>query len=136
MSPCLSCLDVNNCLSCVSGWFLFGSTCLQSCPNGYYSNNKTSLCSYCQYPCANCIANASRCLSCSLGFLILSQNQCGMNCPLGYFANFSAIVCDPCDISCATCQLISTQCLSCHAKLFLNPNNTCLSSCDSIYVPS
>ena len=59
-SNCLTCVTTStNCLTCGfstigANLYLFGSSCLLTCPNGYYANPLTSTCDICHYGCSIC----------------------------------------------------------------------------------
>jgi proprotein convertase subtilisin/kexin type 5 len=44
-SPCMNCNTTGtNCTSCPSGLYLFNSTCVGTCPTGYFYSNSTNKC--------------------------------------------------------------------------------------------
>ena len=61
-SPCLKCTSSSGCLSCVNGKFFLGTSCYDTCPNGYIGINK--ICQPCTSPCMTCEITPTRCLSC------------------------------------------------------------------------
>ncbi|CAI2382006.1 unnamed protein product [Moneuplotes crassus] len=87
-SPCLTCLnDLSNCTSCYSSSsnpFLFNSTCVNSCPNGYFKDSDQS-CQPCKSPCLTCENSASECLSCIKDpYKVLYGFSCLDSCPRFY----------------------------------------------------
>jgi hypothetical protein len=51
-SPCLSCLNQNYCLSCITDYYLApDNTCLQVCPYQYFGETLTQTCQKCVGKC-------------------------------------------------------------------------------------
>ena len=152
---CTACFgnSASECYSCADGWYLSGTTCLNSCPTGYWGNNVTKTCQQCfvnsgssPYSCAACStgANHDQCDSCDDGtYLYPSQGpgQCLNPCPDGYWGDNATKICEPCYIdsgsspfSCATCSKggNSNECDSCNDGTYLHPSpgpGECLRSC-------
>ena len=122
--PCLTCLSVSRCLSCVSAYYLYdNSSCTQNCPNGTLATVDT--CQLCSPTCATCANSIATCTSCSSP-LIFYQNQCLTDCPaLTYPYNQTCTTCiDPC----VTCAASPSLCLSCTPGKFLLANS-CVDVC-------
>ncbi|EAS06080.3 furin-like repeat protein (macronuclear) [Tetrahymena thermophila SB210] len=65
---CMTCngSGANNCLSCFGSQILFGSTCLDKCPNGYSLNQSNNTCQLCPIfvgvpQCNNCSSDCNTC---------------------------------------------------------------------------
>ena len=152
---CASCSGTtsNKCLSCFSGAFLdpTTSTCVSTCPNGYYpstADNKCHVC-YTKNPPANndesCLTcngpNSNQCLTCASPLLLHNGTQkCVNSCPIGWYADATNTKCLRCyqattssssTQSCYTCSTsnASTSCLSCFPGAYLTSVNTCVLNC-------
>lgn len=132
-SPCdATCYACQNspftCISCKSGMFLRGSTCVGNCSLGEVLVNNT-YCSVCTSNCLTCQStNFSYCTSCSTG-TYLSAGTCLSTCPAQYYGNDSSNMCVSCKLPCATCSS-DVICLSCHPSTPFLVNYTCI-SCSS-----
>ena len=92
-SPCSDCnSSATQCSSCVATYYLQpngGTTCLQSCPAGYYEDSSTTLCGQCTSPCSNCSGSATHCSTCvATYYLQPSSPTCLQTCPNGYLWRF------------------------------------------------
>lgn len=129
-NSCASCSgSTSNCLTCVSGTYLYNSStpsCSSTCPTNLYPNNLTQTCTGCTSPCTFCSGFASNCTSCTSG-LLLQSGQCVSNCSVGYFPFGSS--CVPCNSTCTACTSQSI-CLSCSSPYVLS-GTTCVTSCPS-----
>ena len=117
MNNCLSCVSAINCNECISGYYLYkpgsGVTdqCLVNCPDGYYANTTTRLCTKCLANCTTC-SIGSACLSCASGYYRYGSGQCLTQCPDGYFV--SGTNCYACDLShCKICANGDDKCVEC-----------------------
>lgn len=125
-SQCLSCEGSPSfCLTCVSPYLLFESSCLLGCPSALYYQLE-SLCLICSSPCLTC-SSSSSCLSCQLGYLF--STSCLSSCQDGYYSDTLTSACRPCSSSCLTCES-QTICLSCLSPLNLY-SYSCISQCPS-----
>ena len=123
--PCLQCSTApTNCISCVEGYFLDGSTCNATCNLPYFAIDRQ--CRLCAPPCATC-SNLQPyvCTTCETGKFLL-QTSCYTACPEGTFAN--GIICQVCTSGCLTCSGTSSTCLSCYPGLYLFLSN-CIPTC-------
>lgn len=142
--PCNTCPSSprSQCLSCYSTTvtpliYLFNSTCVSSCPSGYYIDTIYQTCSLCAFPCSSCSNSADNCTACSINstykYLNKSSggNTCVSDCPAYMFADNSQIpyVCSLCILPCAHCSSL-TNCTTC-ASSFFYYNYTCLTLCPS-----
>ncbi len=102
ISPCLTCVSSTNCSSCSRSIFLntqtyfYNFTCINKCPNGYYSESITLQCQQCILPCLTC-STSSLCLTCSVGFLI--NNKCSA-CLIGTYPDNITSTCINCKTNC------------------------------------
>ena len=148
---CYSCTGgkSNNCLSCDSGYFLYESMCLDTCPDGFWGDTVSNTCRPCwsskdsPYSCVTCNAQSSdSCLKCDSPYFLYPNTigQCLLACPDGFWANKETRTCDSCWISklgspysCKTCLsgASSSQCTACSEGAFLYPNTggECVSPC-------
>jgi hypothetical protein len=88
--PCLTCSGSVSCLTCVTGYYLEGSSCRTSCSSTYlFANTTSGLCETCPNPCVTCnYANSIiKCLSCAAGFLY-NGSSCVFLCPWGEYGSF------------------------------------------------
>jgi proprotein convertase subtilisin/kexin type 5 len=132
-SPCLNCLSISTCLSCLTG-YLQNNTCLSNCPTKYYSETSNNTCVACINNCLTC-ASTTICQSCLSGYY-LYQSSCVITCPNLYYQIVTQSnngLCSPCLLPCANC-LSSVLCLTCQTG-FLSKlqNNTCLTLCEDNY---
>ncbi|KAL4486105.1 hypothetical protein ABPG72_012158 [Tetrahymena utriculariae] len=112
--------DLNKCISCLSGQFLYKDNCVQSQPDSTYcQDNKCydcdTSCSSCNGPsknnCTQCNPNQNR---------RLEENQCA--CNQGYYEDNSQ-TCQQCSSTCLTCNGPSDkECLTCINYIY---QNTC-----------
>ena len=79
--------------------FLYGTTCVSTCPDGTYEGYQAGLpaCLTCQFPCATCSQVATFCNTCVPGN-VLYQQQCFGSCPVGTAATDNS------------CELIPPSC--------------------------
>jgi hypothetical protein len=121
---CTQCTSPTNCSVCSSNYYLFGLSCLPTCPNTTFtsSNSTTNLCQTCNN--CNTCSSSSNCTSCVLS-KYLYTGICYATCPNGSFASGS--VCSICITNCPTCQNY-TYCSSCIPSMNLY-QGTCYSDC-------
>ena len=104
-AACLTCNGgaTNNCLSCTNNNYLFGSTCVSVCPNGYYPASDF-ICKACHSSCQLCNNPlATDCTACSTG-KFLKDHTCLTTCPTGYFGDTVLRICSLCNSECLTCS--------------------------------
>ncbi|KAL4438377.1 hypothetical protein ABPG74_009416 [Tetrahymena malaccensis] len=116
-SPCSTCYqNANICTSCVSG-YQHNSQTLKCeiedpiCDVGQYLDNNKK-CKFCDYPCATCKDQSSKCTSCKNGFDLLRYTCEPQRCIEGYFINLLG-KCVKCDDSCLKCATYSDKCTEC-----------------------
>ena len=145
-AACSACTGGNNgqCSACFPGYFLqpspATSTCLDSCPVGYWGDTTINTCIECDAACSDCTGAANtQCSACNTGyFLQLSSTICLSFCLDGSWPNSTSNTCEKCDISCSICSSSdNTRCSSCKSGYFLQPSSTiCLSTCPDHYYPN
>ncbi|KAL4462662.1 hypothetical protein ABPG74_000492 [Tetrahymena malaccensis] len=114
--------EINNCLSCDSGSYLFDDN------QGYYIDGKN--CLPCHNTCKTCSnSEINNCLSCDLGSYLFEDNTCKSSCDTlnGFF--ILGLNCKKCDSLCKTCQVNKNYCLSCKDGYILKNNK-----CEQIYI--
>ena len=141
-ASCSQCTGPSNteCSACNSGYFLQPSstTCLNSCPTGYWKDSTNRVCAQCNAACSQCTGSGNtQCQACNSGyFLQPSSTTCLDSCPsTGYFKNSTHHMCDPCDESCLTCTGPAfSDCPSCSSGYYLQPSSTsCKNTCPDGY---
>ncbi|XP_050185248.1 proprotein convertase subtilisin/kexin type 5 isoform X1 [Myiozetetes cayanensis] len=125
----------HQCLSCANNHYLLNTTCVKTCPDGYYADSDEGQCSACHSACVTCTGKySSQCLSCKPGWY-RQGNRCVNQCPSGYFAQKSTGLCERCHKSCKECMGPQpTDCLLCDTYFYLlHSKNECVSSCPQYY---
>ena len=100
------------------GYYIFGTSCLETCPLGYYPENVLKTCKACNPRCASCLSDTF-CTSCIDGPFQLNNGECTYFTCLDteYRVIKPSLSCYGCDSSCLTCQGKSQfDCLSCRSK--------------------
>lgn len=136
-TPCATCVSLQPyaCISCLTGYYLFGTTCYAAqCPDGSYRASASG-CAACTSGCLTCITTSSTCLSCYPG-LYLYQQACLPSCPtspvLYYEYQMQCIACQP---QCTSCISSPVECASCsNPVLYFNEvTRECTTNCTSPY---
>lgn len=113
------------------------SSCLFTCPNGYWADTLTNKCILCNEHCNVCTGPSStECLVCSPGFFLQDDlRTCISACPEGFVRNTKTSLCDDCTSSCGECTVIDNRsiCSSCKSGMLLQPELYCESTCPSGY---
>ncbi|XP_060697526.1 proprotein convertase subtilisin/kexin type 5-like [Hemiscyllium ocellatum] len=125
----------HDCLSCNHNHFLLNTTCVDTCPDGYYTDQNRRQCFACHKSCEICNGRSStQCLTCKANWYRLNL-MCVKTCGSGHFANESSGVCENCHASCKECWGPGeTECLSCQDNNFLmKSENKCFPSCPEQY---
>ena len=143
-STCLTCImygpgntdgNPDICLTCPSGKILMNSTCLTSCPDGYYYFSL--VCSLCQSNCLTC-TNYSSCLTCQSSYHY-HGGKCLNNCPSKYVAVVNASSnsnCVSCPSNCFICTSSTVpSCITCDSGFYLNLGS-CVSNCSGGLLPN
>uniref|UniRef100_A0A674NA07 Proprotein convertase subtilisin/kexin type 5b n=1 Tax=Takifugu rubripes TaxID=31033 RepID=A0A674NA07_TAKRU len=125
----------NQCLSCNKPSFLLNSTCVLSCPVGYYGVDRDEReCERCHFSCQSCTGRHSvQCDTCKSGFF-RQGSSCVEHCSersADHFGNTITLVCETCDPSCNQCWgRGNKKCLSCRKDFVLvKKRGQCLQSC-------
>ena len=175
MNPCATCSTTNplSCLSCIAGYNFTNGSCVANtscnasanciaCPFGYTllnamtqgSANQTCFACNNASNCARCSsANASQCISCSMGFFL--NNGACTSCPSGCSNCLSSVFCTSCSSGfipqqsgsltgngangplncsaactspCVSCMGTPTTCTSCNTTGFTLQGSVCLSN--------
>ena len=134
VSPCLTCLDESQCLSCLPGYKYSSVTnvCSSTCSISTFFDPDISDCQACSSNCLTC-SSPTFCFTCQQNYYLLitdaSANQCVLTCPDGYFPD--AYSCMLCLYPCTTCTS-SIDCLTC--AYGVQYQSRCLAGCpDSTY---
>ena len=136
---CLTCFGgfINNCITCLPGYFFYLNQCFAICPNGvwgdstnftciascglnYYGDPIDRVCKLCDLSCKTCSGDGpNNCTKC-VSNLVLYKGSCVMQCPSLYYEAISNNICvsdcglgnygDPLSGKCKTCD---TSCLTC-----------------------
>ena len=123
----------NHCITCASGLVLSGTTCLSTCPDGYYLNLPD--CSSCDPTCLTCIGTHDSCLQCAIASdgkqllkILPAPNEnkdpktvpgtCVQSCPSNRYLNPQKTAClDSCPsntyIDRFKCLACDSSCLEC-----------------------
>ncbi|XP_068278360.1 proprotein convertase subtilisin/kexin type 5 isoform X1 [Nyctibius grandis] len=128
----------HQCLSCANNHYLLNTTCVETCPDGYYVDSNDGQCSPCHSTCDTCTGkHSSQCLSCKPGWYRQGKG-CVNQCPAGYFAQNSTGSCERCHKGCKACMGPQpTDCLFCDTYFYLlRSKNKCVSSCPEYYYES
>ncbi|KAL4470382.1 hypothetical protein ABPG74_011993 [Tetrahymena malaccensis] len=118
-SSCSLCQDSpSKCIQCITSQSLYQSTCINSCPVGYYkqmsTDGKSSVCQQCYSTCKTCSNPSQICTSCIDEYY---QGQDGK--------------CYPCEFPCQNCKNSATNCISCFDTMYFIPStNSCVYTCD------
>ena len=72
---CLECLSSTACKLCLPGYYLLNSSCMTTCPAGYWQNDQTQTCELCDPICQTCSGSATVCTSCSSPY-VLDGSKC------------------------------------------------------------
>ncbi|KAL4482616.1 hypothetical protein ABPG73_021276 [Tetrahymena malaccensis] len=129
------------CLTCQAGQLLYTSpdnkkTCINSCPDGYFSDTKNNVCAQCNSSCLTCASPGDNksCLTCAPNLYLLN-GQCVNSCPQKYYSTTSTnpqtMICKQCYQDCLTCSgPQSTDCKTCQLpNYFVAATSQCLPNC-------
>lgn len=111
---CQTCTNsASNCQSCKSlggiGYYLNGTSCIATCPDGTFKNTSTLKCDSCPSACATCFGSAlTKCYSCKNDgtnnyYLLYGTYTCNQTCSAGQYAVNSSMQCLLCASTCTTC---------------------------------
>ncbi|EAS01407.2 transmembrane protein, putative (macronuclear) [Tetrahymena thermophila SB210] len=136
---CQTCISAQSsqCLSCYSGFYLDGQTCVTQCPPNKYPIQSGNIwkCEACINNCQTCQLDATnnyQCLTCIANYVQTAYDTCSSNCLPGTFKNQqNPPSCDKCSTSCYECVNANNNCTSCNTQITKKYlfKNQCLSSC-------
>ncbi|KAL4499149.1 hypothetical protein ABPG72_017051 [Tetrahymena utriculariae] len=133
-SQCKTCTgpQINQCLSCQNGKYLYNSNCVEQCPDGSFLNKQRE-CQQCNSTCQTCSDDrVYSCLTCPQQ-LVFQEGYCLLECTSGYYFQMSNRSCFQCSSKCQECfGPDSDQCKSCHYQTYLL-DSQCFSSCPQNY---
>lgn len=116
-----------NCSSCITPYYLNGSSCVTGCSGSTYGYNYT--CQNCSLNCALC-TDANTCTSCATNYYLLN-GTCRTSCLSGYYVDTTSNRCIQCPLPCLVCTN-RTVCSSCQSPYMLS-GTTCISNCSIGY---
>jgi len=112
----------DQCVGCFRDRFLLNppgpSNCLNTCPDGYFSNDVNNTCDLCSNACRTCFGPSNQqCVSCAKNLVLLTVSpnfSCSSSCPDQFWINKIYYTCEICDVTCQTCTSGSPyDCLTC-----------------------
>ena len=98
-SSCQDCTGSSNtqCTSCSSEYYLQpnSTSCLNTCPDGYFKDTQALTCDPCNSACSTCTGpNNGLCLTCQVGFYLQPDTaMCLTTCPSNYYQEASTQTC-------------------------------------------
>ncbi|XP_047448534.1 proprotein convertase subtilisin/kexin type 5b isoform X2 [Mugil cephalus] len=128
-----------NCLSCRTDYVYMThwGQCLQKCPDGYFKDERSSICHKCHPTCKTCSGDSGlSCLSCYEGYTYM-HGLCQSQCLIGTYAapqdsgsESHKVNCKACHPSCLACRGPSTwECTVCPPARILSEDGRCLRCC-------
>ncbi|XP_060924003.1 proprotein convertase subtilisin/kexin type 6-like isoform X3 [Limanda limanda] len=126
--------SVGHCLSCQRGLYLnpLNSSCIDSCPTGYFADENQRHCLKCNITCMKCLSYADRCSACSEGYSLAGM-ICIPECTNGTFFYLEEMTCSPCHSSCQTCTgRGKKECIQC-TNGYLQQEWRCVETCSPGY---
>ena len=129
---CKSCdITATRCIACYSPLVLYNSSCIFSCPAGYY-NDEERICLPCNNGCFSCKLDPNYCLTGCYRPYIFKDNACVKDCGSGYMSvkrtcaecsdEHTGDYCEPCPPNCLECykgEQINGICTKCDKSTFL-----------------
>ncbi|XP_062274784.1 proprotein convertase subtilisin/kexin type 6 [Scomber scombrus] len=122
--------SASSCLLCRRGLYLnaLNSSCIDTCPSGYFADESQRLCLMCHERCMTCLRYADRCTACSEGYSLAGMT-CVPECTNGTFFHLEEMTCSPCHSSCRTCTGPGKEeCIQC-AEGYLQQEWRCVQTC-------
>ncbi|KAG7221789.1 hypothetical protein INR49_028863 [Caranx melampygus] len=123
-----------DCLSCRRGLYLntHNSSCMETCPTGYYADENQRRCLKCRDTCMRCLRHADRCSACSEGYSLAGMT-CVPECTNGTFFHLEEMTCSSCHSSCRTCTGPGKEeCIQC-AGGYMQQGWRCVHTCSPGY---
>ena len=148
-ADCLTCTNIgyDKCLTCKPSLFFLSNRCYQSCPPGYYGDDKSGTCQACFAGCSSCYGSSkNECISC-INELFLAESECLTSCPPSFYTLYGNSTvfkkttkvgnhndCRRCHYTCQACSGDTAfQCTKCVDGLFLL-NGLCLKQCTAGFI--
>jgi len=130
-SNCQSCYSASpsQCNTCKQDYFLFGTSCVKPCPQGFYGIQ--GKCYSCDTNCKNCTSKGS-CSECFDRYYLLSNSTC-VDCNNPRYVKVGKY-CQPCNVdNCLQCDLSNPDiCLNCRYPFALSFGK-CTEECPAGY---
>ncbi|XP_030211551.1 proprotein convertase subtilisin/kexin type 5 [Gadus morhua] len=120
-----------HCSACHPRHMLLNGSCVDSCPTGYYQDDREHRCDPCHPFCLSCTGKHSHeCVRCKAHLLRQGQD-CVESCPASHYSDAASQACHRCDAACGECQGGGDrECLSCApGLLYLRSQRRCLHTC-------
>uniref|UniRef100_A0A8D0CH89 Fraser extracellular matrix complex subunit 1 n=1 Tax=Scleropages formosus TaxID=113540 RepID=A0A8D0CH89_SCLFO len=136
---CLQCTygSHQNCTACIPPLHLHQGQCLESCPQGFYSQD--GVCYACHPSCKDCFGSSEADCTACLSQSQLSNGHCRTSCPKGQYLR-TVEYCAECHMSCQHCvadvSSDSSVCLWCKSPQNLLLRDRCVPRCPAGYYES
>lgn len=108
------------------------TTCVTSCPAGFFANKTARTCDPCTTGCAACLNTATYCTQCNATYYWTGWS-CYQTCPSAYFQDANGINCTRCYPFCANCSGSYNICSLCISSgsftAYLYNGTTCMRVC-------
>lgn len=98
-NSCSLCSGIDNCTQCKSGFFLYGTDCIDTCPEGQFGDDVQNKCTQCPTTCSLC-DSAKICTDCKDNDNYYLTGKPNLTAPL-------EIMCEPNDVA---HQILETYC--------------------------
>lgn len=118
------------CVSCKRGLYMnpLSSSCVHTCPEGYYGHDQQQQCLKCHDRCNSCVKDPDRCTACKHGYSLAGMT-CVPECTNGTFFHLEEMTCSGCHPTCQTCTGPGKEeCIRC-AEGLLQQEWRCVLSC-------
>ena len=122
----------NECSACNTGFYLqsASTSCLNTCPAGYWKDDTNHICAECHSACSNCADGTdTQCSACKINYYLQpapSDTTCDSTCPDGYWGDDATQSCQVCHSFCSECSgPNSNECSACKSGYFLQ-GSTCM----------
>ncbi|XP_022108203.1 furin-like, partial [Acanthaster planci] len=133
-AKCKECVDgfEDRCSSCNASKYLQDFDCVDSCGQGYFTDDSIRKCVRCNPSCKTCDGLSSQdCTSCYENRFLYDDSTCDSHCPYTTYTDRSDWRCKDCHSSCRSCSGPGARaCETCDGDLFWS-DNQCLSDCPS-----
>lgn len=138
---CITCSSAaDNCTSdnCSANFYYFNNSCLAQCPDNYFPDINSRLCTQCADGCQSCFASGldscSKCKQISNGtkyYHQIDNSTCGTSCNLGEYRDDSTLECKVCSPVCGECTSgdVCQSCLSINGMRYFLLGTNCTAIC-------